>query len=106
MSRRWIVTGGSRGVGLAVAKAAASRGDRVAVFARKIDQAALAAELGPQCLAIPTDISDRASVDASVARVIEAWDGHPARIHVPAMDTVEDRVAVLLRELRRSDIDI
>jgi hypothetical protein len=40
------------------------------------------------------------------SRVIEAWDGHPARIHVPAMDTVEDRVAVLLRELRRSVIDI
>ena len=40
------------------------------------------------------------------SRVIEAWAGHPARIHVPAMETVEDRVAVLLRELRRSDIDI
>ena len=75
MSRRWIVTGGSRGVGLAVAKAAARRGDRVAVFARKIDDSALKAELGPDCLAIPTDISDRASVDASVARVVEAWSG-------------------------------
>ena len=36
------------------------------------------------------------------SRVMEAWDGHPARIHVPAMDTIEDRVALLLRELQRS----
>lgn len=36
------------------------------------------------------------------SRVMAAWDGHPARIHVPAMDTVEDRVALLIQELHRN----
>jgi NAD(P)-dependent dehydrogenase (short-subunit alcohol dehydrogenase family) len=75
MTRRWIVTGGSRGLGLAVARAAATRGDRVAVFARRVDAEALAVALGPDSLAISTDVSERASVDAAVARVADAWGG-------------------------------
>jgi 3-oxoacyl-[acyl-carrier protein] reductase len=75
MTRRWIVTGGSRGVGLAVARAAAARGDRVAVFARHIDAAALSAALGPDSLAVVADVSERASVDGAVARVADAWGG-------------------------------
>jgi NAD(P)-dependent dehydrogenase (short-subunit alcohol dehydrogenase family) len=75
MSRRWIVTGGSRGVGLATARAAASRGDRVAVLARSVDAAAIATALGPQALAVAADVSDPASVEAAVKRVAEAWGG-------------------------------
>lgn len=75
MSRRWIVTGGSRGVGLATARVAAARGDRVAVFARKIDEAELARELGPDALAITADVTDPAQVRAAVERVASAWGG-------------------------------
>jgi NAD(P)-dependent dehydrogenase (short-subunit alcohol dehydrogenase family) len=75
MNRRWIVTGGSRGVGLAVACLAHARGDSVAIFARNVDVPALEALRGPRCLAVQTDISDRASIDVAVARVCEAWGG-------------------------------
>ena len=75
MSRRWIVTGGSRGVGLATARVAAARGDRVAVLARKIDEAELARELGPDALAITADVTDPAQVRAAVERVASAWGG-------------------------------
>ncbi|MFM7274164.1 MAG: SDR family NAD(P)-dependent oxidoreductase, partial [Gammaproteobacteria bacterium] len=75
MTRRWIVTGGSRGVGLAVASLALARGDSVAVFARKVDVPELVALQGPRFLALTTDIADRASIDASVAAVHEAWGG-------------------------------
>ncbi|MFM7784806.1 MAG: SDR family NAD(P)-dependent oxidoreductase [Gammaproteobacteria bacterium] len=75
MTRRWIVTGGSRGVGLAVASLALARGDSVAVFARKVDVPELIALQGPRFLALTTDIADRASIDASVAAVHEAWGG-------------------------------
>ena len=75
MSRRWIVTGGSRGVGLATARVAAARGDRVAVLARKIDEAELARELGTDALAITADVTDPAQVRAAVERVASAWGG-------------------------------
>ncbi len=75
MSRRWIVTGGSRGVGLATARVAAAHGDRVAVLARKIDQAELARELGPGALAITADVTDPTQVRAAVDRVASAWGG-------------------------------
>jgi 3-oxoacyl-[acyl-carrier protein] reductase len=75
MSRRWIVTGGSRGVGLATARIAAARGDRVAVMARSVDRDRLAATLGPASLAIAADVSDPESVVAAVRQVGDAWGG-------------------------------
>jgi 3-oxoacyl-[acyl-carrier protein] reductase len=75
MSRRWIVTGGSRGVGLATARIVAARGDRVAVMARSVDRDRLAATLGPASLAIAADVSDPESVAAAVRQVGDAWGG-------------------------------
>jgi 3-oxoacyl-[acyl-carrier protein] reductase len=75
MSTRWIVTGGSRGLGLAIALLAARRGDRVAILARTIDIDALHAQLGPDILAIATDVTDENSVEAAVAQVAAAWGG-------------------------------
>jgi len=75
MSRRWIVTGGTRGVGLATARMAAARGDRVAVMARSVDREILAAALGPASLAIAADVSDPESVTAAVHQVCDAWGG-------------------------------
>jgi NAD(P)-dependent dehydrogenase (short-subunit alcohol dehydrogenase family) len=75
MSRRWIVTGGTRGVGLATALIAAAHGDRVAVVARSVDRDVLAATLGPASLAIAADVSDPDSVVAAVRQVCDAWGG-------------------------------
>jgi 3-oxoacyl-[acyl-carrier protein] reductase len=75
MSTRWIVTGGSRGLGLAIAVLAARRGDRVAILARTVDSDALHSQLGPNILAIATDVTDENSVEAAVAQVAAAWGG-------------------------------
>lgn len=69
------MTGGSRGVGLATARIAAARGDRVAVMARSVDRDRLAATLGPASLAIAADVSDPGSVAAAVEQVGDAWGG-------------------------------
>lgn len=75
MSRRWIVTGGSRGVGLATARLAVERGDRVAVLARKVDAEQLQAQLGPEALAIAADVTDPDQVRSALERVVSAWGG-------------------------------
>jgi 3-oxoacyl-[acyl-carrier protein] reductase len=75
MSRRWIVTGGSRGVGLATARLAIERGDRVAVLARRVDSDELQQQLGANALAIATDVTDPDQVRSAVQRVASAWGG-------------------------------
>jgi NAD(P)-dependent dehydrogenase (short-subunit alcohol dehydrogenase family) len=62
-------------VGLATARIAAARGDRVAVMARSVDRDRLAATLGPASLAIAADVSDPGSVAAAVEQVGDAWGG-------------------------------
>jgi NAD(P)-dependent dehydrogenase (short-subunit alcohol dehydrogenase family) len=62
-------------VGLATARIAAARGDRVAVMARSVDRDKLAATLGPASLAIAADVSDPESVAAAVRQVGDAWGG-------------------------------
>jgi NAD(P)-dependent dehydrogenase (short-subunit alcohol dehydrogenase family) len=72
--RRAIVTGGSRGIGLAVARVLAAEGARVALVARGLEALSAAAdEVGG--LAVPTDTGSDESVAAMVASVVEAFGG-------------------------------
>ena len=75
MTKRWIVTGGSRGLGLAVARWAIARGDRVAVTARNIDEAYLKAELGAGCLPMVADVTSPESVNVAFERIAAALGG-------------------------------
>lgn len=74
-----MVTGASRGIGAAVARAFHSAGARVAITARDagaLDR--LADELGRsdgRALALPTDVSDPGAVAGMVNRVIEEFGG-------------------------------
>jgi len=74
-----IITGGSRGIGLAVALAFAREGARVAVMAAH-DHAALKeaereiASLGVEALASLADVSRRADIDLFVRAVIDRWE--------------------------------
>jgi short-subunit dehydrogenase len=65
-----VVTGGSRGIGLAVAQAAVDRGARVGLVARgseALDRAIRA--LGSSAAAYPVDVTDRSRVDRAIAEL-------------------------------------
>jgi NAD(P)-dependent dehydrogenase (short-subunit alcohol dehydrogenase family) len=97
---RAIVTGGSRGIGLAVARGLRAEGARVAIVARHEERLrAAAAELGPEVLAVPADTTDDAAVRAMVEDVVGAWGGvdvlvnaaaQPAGGSVPALEDLTD----------------
>ena len=78
MSRRILVTGGSRGIGAAICRRFAADGDRVAVnFATRRDAAdALLAELpGDGHIAVQADLRDAAMVKAMVDDAAAALGG-------------------------------
>lgn len=65
-----VVTGASRGIGAAAARAFAAAGAKVALLARDADKiAGLAAELGPDALALPCDVADWAAMQGAVQAV-------------------------------------
>ena len=73
--RRWVVTGASRGLGLAIARLAASKGDRVALIARGADIDAQAKALGGEAVGLVADVTDPASVAEACAEVARQWGG-------------------------------
>jgi NAD(P)-dependent dehydrogenase (short-subunit alcohol dehydrogenase family) len=109
-----IVTGASRGIGAAVARAFHAAGARVALVARDAEALDWIADgLGAadgQALAVPADVGDPAAVATAVGRVVEefgrldfacnnaAGGGHPptplAEVPVEAFDS---GIAVTLR---------
>ncbi|MBK0393629.1 SDR family oxidoreductase [Ramlibacter algicola] len=73
-SRIAIVTGAGSGVGKAAALALARDGWRVALAGRRQDALdAVAKEGAGQCLAVPTDVTDPASVTALFDRTVAEW---------------------------------
>lgn len=97
MSRVVLVTGGNRGIGLAIAQAFVALGDRVAITARN---GQLPAELeGSDVLVVQADVTDTASVDAAFDR-IEAELG-PVEVVVANAGVTRDGLI-----LRMSDDDV
>ena len=73
MARSVLVTGGNRGIGLAIARALAADGDSVAVTYRS-------GEPPEGLLGVRADVTDSASVDAAFAEVeARAGTGRGAR---------------------------
>lgn len=65
-----MVTGGSRGIGLAVSRLMSEAGAKVAVMARNAERAEeVAHELVGEALAVPADVSDAAQVERATETV-------------------------------------
>ncbi|MFL6239790.1 MAG: SDR family NAD(P)-dependent oxidoreductase [Actinomycetes bacterium] len=78
MADRWrdsvvVITGGSRGIGKAVALAAAKRGARLGLIARSKDELdAVLAEAGGNGAVAAADITDRGTVDDAIESIARA----------------------------------
>lgn len=81
-----VVTGGSKGMGRAVAEVLAAEGARVAVMARgrgAVDEtmAALDAAGSPDVMGICVDVADPASIAAGFGQVAERWGSLNVLVH-------------------------
>ncbi|MDT0265877.1 SDR family oxidoreductase [Streptomyces sp. DSM 44915] len=69
-----MVTGGSRGIGLEIARTLVARGDRVCVTGRDAERlAAAVAELGPHAMGVAGKAHDPEHQAEVVERVLAAW---------------------------------
>lgn len=101
---RAVVTGGSRGIGLATARTLALEGARVMLVARaanRLDTAA--ADIRAQCreakvLTMPCDTSDNASVTAMAAAAEREWGGIDVLVNAAARPGANGPVPGVLDE--------
>ena len=76
--RSIVVTGASRGIGLATARALVTAGARVVCLARsgpRLDSAV--ASLGYSAVAVPCDLSDGSAIDRAVDTILSGGEGPP-----------------------------
>ncbi|MGO4429855.1 SDR family NAD(P)-dependent oxidoreductase, partial [Streptomyces sp. MCAF7] len=74
MKKTWFITGASRGFGRIWAAAALSRGDRVAVTARRAESLQpLVDAYGDSVIPLVLDVTDRAAVTAAVRQAADAF---------------------------------
>ena len=76
MSKVWLITGSSRGIGRDLAKAVLASGDRLVATARKPEQLAdLVAEYKDNVRALALDVTVPNAAKACVAQAVEAFVG-------------------------------
>ncbi|HEY3735615.1 MAG TPA: 3-oxoacyl-ACP reductase FabG [Streptosporangiaceae bacterium] len=95
MSRSVLVTGGNRGIGLAIARRLASAGNRVTVTSR-------AGEPVDGLTVVQCDVTDMAAVDAAFAKT-EAGQG-PVEVLVANAGITRDQLLALMREDAFADV--
>lgn len=71
-----LITGASRGIGAAAARAFAAAGANVALVARSTDDiAAIAGDIGEKALAIPCDVARYTEVETAIGATAQAFGG-------------------------------
>ncbi|MGH3936132.1 MAG: 3-oxoacyl-ACP reductase FabG [Pseudonocardiaceae bacterium] len=93
MTRSVLVTGGNRGIGLAIARAFAKQGDRVAVTHRAAD---VPEGLAPELLPVRCDVTDCAAVDAAFAAAEEVHG--PIEVLVSNAGITDDTLLLRMTE--------
>jgi NAD(P)-dependent dehydrogenase (short-subunit alcohol dehydrogenase family) len=112
--KRALVTGGSKGIGRAIARQLALEGVDVAIAARDraaLDEAAaaLAAETGRRIVGLTVDTRDDASVKALIAETVAALGGLDILVNAAAMpggQAPPPRLAEVTGELFWDDVDV
>jgi NAD(P)-dependent dehydrogenase (short-subunit alcohol dehydrogenase family) len=99
-----VVTGGSRGLGLAMSRAFAEAGARVVISSRKADACARAAEMierdtGRACLPIACHVGDWNACDALVEAVYETYDRIDVLVNNAGMSPLYESPSKVSREL-------
>jgi 3-oxoacyl-[acyl-carrier protein] reductase len=95
--RTAFVTGSTRGIGLAIARALHAAGARVAVVGRDPARArAVAAELGDRTVGVACDVADAAQVEAAIAAAEQALG--PTDILVNNAGLTRDNILLRLTE--------
>ena len=88
MSRVVLVTGGNRGIGLAIARSFADRGDQVAVTSRSGDVEGF--------LTLKCDVTSSDEVDGAFARLEEEWG--PAEVVVSNAGLTRDGLTLRMKD--------
>lgn len=104
-TRAFIVTGGASGIGATLAEGLLAAGARVSVWGRdqaKLDAftARVAGRYAHEPLALPVDVTDTASIDAGLARVLEEWARVDGLINGAGSMKVGDSVDVAAEDFR------
>ncbi|MGI9286993.1 MAG: SDR family oxidoreductase [Pseudomonadales bacterium] len=69
----WLISGASRGIGLALADKILASGERVALLARGESVHKLAAERGENCIACQADVGNAQQVQTAIEQITEHW---------------------------------
>lgn len=74
MSKVWLITGSSRGLGRSIAEAVLAHGDQLVATARKTEQLAdLVAQYGDQVRAVTLDVTSPEQAEAAVQAAVKAF---------------------------------